>query len=657
VRRSRADGRLRAVIDRVLPEIDGGRFPAKRVVGDSMVVEADVFGDGHDTLACTLGYRHENEAEWQEVPMTLGVNDRWRGEFPLERLGRYRYTVTAWIDHFLSWRHDFRRRVDPPDIASAALVGSKLITEAANRAARGDAQRLRAWGKQLTEAKETLEIQRIALDETLAALAQRYPDRRFATVYEKELTVVVDPLRARFSSWYELFPRSTSKEAGKHGTFRDVEARLAYVRELGFDVLYLPPIHPIGREKRKGKNNSLTPAPDDVGSPWAIGSVEGGHKAVHPELGTLDDFRHLVSTARRMGIEVALDIAFQCAPDHPYVKAHPEWFTWRPDGTVQYAENPPKKYQDIYPFNFESEDWMGLWEELKSVFEFWVKQGVTIFRVDNPHTKPFPFWEWAIRELKSSHPELVFLSEAFTRPKIMHRLAKLGFTQSYTYYAWRNTKYELIEYFNELSQGPGRDYFRPNVWPNTPDILTAYLQHNGRPAFCARFLLAATLGANYGIYGPAFELLENVPREPGSEEYLHSEKYQIRTWDLERPESLRHLIARVNKIRRENAALQNDATLHFETIANDQLVAYTKSTPERSNVLLIVVNIDPRYRQSGFVELDLARIGVDPRAPYQVRDLLTDARYSWSGSRNYVELEPGMAHIFAVAQTLPKPDA
>jgi starch synthase (maltosyl-transferring) len=651
VRRSRADGRHRAVIDRVLPEIDGGRFAAKRVLGDAMVVEADVFGDGHDTLACTLGYRHEAETDWHEVPMALTVNDRWRGEFIVNRLGRYRYTVTAWIDHFLSWRHDFKRRIDPPDIASAALVGAKLIAEAAGRAARGDAQRLSTWSRQLIDAKDTLEIQRIALDEEFAALAQRYPDRRFATVYEKELTVAVDPLHARFSSWYELFPRSTSAEPGKHGTFRDVEARLGYVRELGFDVLYLPPIHPIGREKRKGRNNSLTPGPDDVGSPWAIGSDEGGHKAVHPELGTLNDFKHLVAKAREMGIEVALDIAFQCAPDHPYVKTHPEWFTWRPDGTVQYAENPPKKYQDIYPFNFESEDWMGLWEELKSVFEFWIQHGVTVFRVDNPHTKPFPFWEWAIRELKSSHPELVFLAEAFTRPKIMHRLAKLGFTQSYTYFAWRNTKHELIEYFNELGHGPGRDYFRPNVWPNTPDILTAFLQHNGRPGFCARFLLAATLGATYGIYGPAFELIEHVPREPGSEEYLHSEKYQIRTWDLDRPESLRYLIARVNAIRRDNPALQNDATLHFESIANDQLVAYTKATADRSNVLLIVVNIDPRYRQASFVELDLGRIGIDPRAPYAVHDLLTGARYTWNGSRNYIELEPGMAHIFAVTQT------
>ena len=499
-RRTRADGRVRAVIDRILPEVDCGRFPAKRIIGDTVVIEADVFGDGHDVLACMLGYRHEDEPEWHEVPMTLTVNDRWRADFKLDRLGRYRYTVSAWVDRFLSWRHDFKRRVDPADIAAAARVGGKLIAEAASRAPREDAARLREWAKQLGAATDTQDIQRVALDETLAALAESYPDRRFASVYERELKIVVDPPRARFSSWYELFPRSTSAQPGRHGTFRDVEARLPYVRELGFDVLYLPPIHPIGRIKRKGKNNALDAAPDDVGSPWAIGSDEGGHKTVHPELGPLEDFRHLVATARDMGIEVALDIAFQSAPDHPYVKAHPEWFTWRPDGTVQYAENPPKKYQDIYPFNFESEEWTALWEELKSVFEFWIDQGVRIFRVDNPHTKPFPFWEWAIQALKAAHPDLIFLSEAFTRPKIMHRLAKLGFTHSYTYFAWRNTKHELIEYFTELAHGPGRDYFRPECmaeYARHSDGLSAAQRQSrvSAPGFCWRRHLRQTMAS------------------------------------------------------------------------------------------------------------------------------------------------------------------
>jgi starch synthase (maltosyl-transferring) len=582
--------------------------------------------------------------------MTALVNDTWRGEFALERLGRYRYTVTAWVDHFLSWHADFKRRVDPIDIASAALVGGKLIAEAANRATQRDAQLLREWGKQLISTLDTEEIRRIALDEKMAVVAQRYPDRRYATVYEKELKIVVDRERARFSSWYELFPRSTSPEPGRHGTFRDCEALLPYVAELGFDVLYLPPIHPIGRTNRKGRNNALEADATDVGSPWAIGAAEGGHKSIHPQLGTHEDFGRLVARARDLGIEVALDIAFQSAPDHPFVTQHPTWFTWRPDGTIQYAENPPKKYQDIYPFNFESDEWTALWDELKSVFDYWIAQGVTVFRVDNPHTKPFTFWEWAIGEIKAGHPEVIFLAEAFTRPKIMHRLAKLGFTQSYTYFAWRNTKHELIEYFNELAHGPGREYFRPNVWPNTPDILTEYLQHGGRPAFVARLLLAATLASNYGIYGPAFELFEHLPREPGSEEYLHSEKYEIRTWDLERPDSLRYLIARVNAIRRDNAALQNDSTLAFVVTDNDQLIAYTKATPDLSNALLIVVNLDPHYRQSGWLDVDLDSLGLQAGVPYQVHDLLTDARYRWQGRRNYVELAPGMGHVFSVSR-------
>jgi starch synthase (maltosyl-transferring) len=653
LRRGNQDGRVRAVIDRVIPEVDGGRFAVKRVVGDTMVVEADVFTDGHDAIACMLGYKHESDSEWREVPMAPSVNDRWRGEFELERLGRYRYTVSAWVDHFLSWRSEFRRRVDPADIASAALVGAKLIAETANRASRDDAQQLRDWGKQLVATQDTAEIQRIALDDGMAAIAQRYPDRSFARAYEKELRIFVDPERARFSSWYEFFPRSTSPEPGRHGTLRDATAHLDYVAELGFDVVYLPPIHPIGRVKRKGKNNSLTPTAEDYGSPWAIGSGEGGHKAIHPELGTFDDFARFVGRAKELGIDVALDIAFQTAPDHPYVKQHPAWFTWRPDGTVQYAENPPKKYQDIYPFNFESDDWLALWDELKSVFDFWIERGVTVFRVDNPHTKPFPFWEWAIGEIKAAHPEVIFLAEAFTRPKIMHRLAKLGFSQSYTYFAWRNTKQELIEYFTELSQGPGRDYFRPNVWPNTPDILTEYLQHGGRSAFVARLLLAATLAASYGIYGPAFELSENVPRDPGTEEYLNSEKYEVRAWDLDRPDSLRYLIARLNRIRRDNPALHNDATLAFAATDNDQMIAYVKATDDHSNVLLIIVNLDPHHRHSSWVDVDPERLGLVADAPFHVHDLLTEARYTWNGRRNYVELSPGMGHVFSITGQRP----
>jgi len=638
-----ADGRVRVVIEGVSPSVDGGRFAAKRVIGDRVDVEADCFTDGHDAIAAVVLWRREEETEWREAPMRFLNNDRWRGSFVVDALGRYRYTVAAWVDHFLSWHHDLTRRVDPEDIRIAALVGAELIEGAARRAQErasgADAKRLADWAARLRSGGDAAALKAIGLDEELYAVATRHADRALALVHPTEFPLVVDPERARFSAWYELFPRSTSPTPGAHGTFRDVEARLPYVAELGFDVLYFPPIHPIGREKRKGRNNSLSPAADDVGSPWAIGAAEGGHKALHPRLGTLEDFRRLVARAREFGIEIALDIAFQCAPDHPYVEQHPEWFRWRPDGTVQYAENPPKKYQDIYPFNFESEGWQALWEELADVFEFWMAEGVRIFRVDNPHTKPFAFWEWAIARLKRKNPAAIFLAEAFTRPKVMHRLAKLGYTQSYTYFAWRNTKWELTEYFTELAKGPGREYFRPNVWPNTPDILTEYLQFGGRPAFMARLVLAATLAASYGIYGPAFELLEARPRDPGGEEYLDSEKYQIRAWDLEREDSLRELVARVNKVRRENPALRSDWSLRFFPVDNENIICYAKATPDLENVVVTVVNVDPYHTQTGWVELDLAALGVDERSPYQMHELLTGARYLWHGARNFVSLD------------------
>jgi len=634
-----ADGRVRVVIESVSPAVDGGRFAAKRVQGDRVLVEADCFTDGHDAVAARVLWRRADESDWHEAPMDFVGNDRWRGSFVVDSLGRYRYTVTAWVDHFLSWLHDLKRRVDPEDIKVAAQVGAELIDGAARRATGADRKQLADWAARLRAGGEAPALKALGLDEALGELAKRYPDRSLALTYPVELPLVVDRERARYSTWYELFPRSTSPVTGQHGTFRDVEARLPYVAELGFDVLYFPPIHPIGREKRKGKNNSLAPTPEDVGSPWAIGAAEGGHKSLHPQLGTLEDFRRVVARAREFGIEIALDIAYQCAPDHPYIKEHPKWFRWRPDGTVQYAENPPKKYQDIYPFNFESEEWQALWEELASVFEFWIAEGVRIFRVDNPHTKPFPFWEWAIDRLKRAYPETIFLAEAFTRPKVMHRLAKLGYTQSYTYFAWRNTKHELTEYFTELTKGPGREYFRPNVWPNTPDILTEYLQFGGRPAFMARLALAATLSASYGIYGPAFELLEAAPRDPGGEEYLDSEKYQLRAWDLDRADSLRGFIARINKARRDNPALQSDWSLRFFPVDNEHLICYAKATEDRENVVVSVVNLDPYHTQSGWVELDLPALGADPASPYQMQELLTGARYLWNGSRNFVSLD------------------
>ncbi len=641
-----AEGRRRVAIERVSPEIDCGRFAVKRVLGEPVVVEADIFADGHDAISAVLRFRHTRQPDWDEVPMTLVENDRWRGLFTVVELGTYEYTVLAWVDRFQTWTRDLRKRLQAEqDVTDDLLIGAELIEAAAARAGEADGELLRRYAARLRGGQQNAEA---ALEPELAELMARYDDRPFACQYQRTLRVTVDRERARFSTWYEMFPRSCSPEPGRHGTFRDCESRLPYIAEMGFDVLYLPPIHPIGRTNRKGRNNSLVAGPDDPGSPWAIGAEEGGHDAVHPALGTLDDFRRLVERAQQLGIEVALDLAFQCSPDHPYVRQHPEWFRWRPDGTIQYAENPPKKYQDIYPFDFETEHWRELWAELKRVVLFWIGQGVRIFRVDNPHTKPFLFWEWLIAEVKRDYPETIFLSEAFTRPKVMYRLAKLGFTQSYTYFAWRNTKEELEQYFTELTQTDVREFFRPNLWPNTPDILTEYLQHGGRPAFMARLVLAATLGASYGIYGPAFELCERVPLAPGSEEYLNSEKYEIRYWDLEAPHSLAPLIARVNRIRRENPALQSDRNLRFHRIDNPEMIAYSKATDDRSNVILTVVNLDPHHTQSGWVTLPLEELDIDPLHPYQVHDLLSDSRYLWHGPTNYVELNPQIlpAHIF-----------
>ncbi|HEX6008361.1 MAG TPA: maltotransferase domain-containing protein, partial [Burkholderiales bacterium] len=561
-------------------------------------------------------------------------------------------TVTAWVDSFLSWRQDFAKREEETDIELALRSAGRLVEDAAARAKGNEARELTELARELTGGQGFAARRTLALGERLIDLMSRHPDRSLASVHAVEFEIVVDRPLARSSAWYEMFPRSCAASPGCHGTFADCEKRLDYVVEMGFDILYLPPVHPIGYVKRKGRNNTLEARPDDPGSPWAIGSKEGGHKAVHPALGTLEDFRRLVAAARARGLEIALDIAFQCAPDHPYVSEHPEWFQKRPDGSIQYAENPPKKYQDIYPFHFESEAWHALWVELKSVFEFWIEQGVTIFRVDNPHTKPFAFWAWAIAELKREHPEAIFLSEAFTRPRIMHRLAKLGFTQSYTYFPWRNTKAELTEYFSELAHSPAREYFRPNHWPNTPDILTAVLQNGGRPVFMARVVLAATLGANYGIYGPAFEHCENVPREPGSEEYLNSEKYEVRHWNLARPDTLAPLIGRLNRARHENPALQQDWNLIFVPADNPELICYAKFNDARSNVIVTAVSLDPYHKRSAFIEMPLAELGIDADHPYQVEDLLSGESYLWQGARNYVELDPRIcpAHVFRVRQ-------
>jgi starch synthase (maltosyl-transferring) len=649
-----ADGHLRVLIESVTPSLDDGRYPVKRVRGDEVVVEADLVADGHDVLGGWLLFRRQGDdaSSWRHVVLEPLVNDRYRASFVAEELGVYELTIVGWVDGFATWCRGLAKKIEAQqDVAVDLLVGLAHVRAAAARATGADKKLLVRSATALAhEATPMIDRAKGILGYEVRACAARHPDLEHATRYDRTLRVVVDRPRARFSAWYELFPRSCGPvdAAGvqRHGTFKDAESRLPYVASLGFDVLYLPPVHPIGTAHRKGKNNSLTPDSDDVGSPWAVGAADGGHLAVHADLGTLDDLRRFVRRAAEYGLEVALDIAFQASPDHPWVKEHPEWFVARPDGTIQYAENPPKKYQDIYPLDFESKDWRGLWLELRGVFEFWVEQGVRIFRVDNPHTKSLRFWGWCIESLKAQYPDLIFLAEAFTRPKLMYALAKLGYTQSYTYFTWRHTKAEFTEYLTELTQTEVAEFYRPNFWPNTPDILPPHLTHGGRPAFMARLVLASTLSSNYGIYGPAFELMERTPR-PGVEEYIDNEKYQLRDWDLERPDSLRHLIGRLNRIRRAHRALQSNASLTFHPTDNDHLLCYSKQGPDEA--IVVVVNLDPHHTHAGFVELDLALLGVDGPS-YVAHDLVSDARYSWIGPRNFVSLDPHVfpAHVFRV---------
>ena len=615
------------------------------------MVEADVFTDGHDQVTAMLMYRHDSATEWHKTPMKPLGNDRFRAEFTVQQLGSYSYSVSAWVDHLESWRRGLIKKYEAgQDINLDLKTGAQLAQGLAERAHGTDSQRLREWAATLVDSRRDLEA-RMALSQTesIRELEYRYPDPQTVLNLDSPLEVEVDRERARYSTWYEMFPRSAAAEAGKHGTFVDVQKLLPYVASMGFDVLYLPPIHPIGLTERKGPNNEPKESKGDPGSPWAIGGAEGGHKSIHPELGTLEDFKRLIANAGEHGIEIAIDIAFQATPDHPYVREHPEWFLKRPDGSIQYAENPPKKYQDIYPFHFESEAGNALATELRTVVEYWISHGIRIFRVDNPHTKPFAFWEGLIREIRRLRPDVIFLAEAFTRPKVMYRLAKLGFTQSYNYFPWRNSKQELMEYFTELGQPPVSEFFRANLWPNTPDILPEYLQFAGRGGFMVRLVLAATLGASYGIYGPAFELMDARPREPGSEEYLDSEKYQIRQWNRDDPASLREFIALVNRIRRENAPLQSDRGLKFHLTDNDTLLAYSK-TREGGDSVLVVANVDPHHTQAGWLQLDLQTLGLPDSGPFQVHDLLSGARFLWQGARNYVSLNPAHspAHIFRI---------
>jgi starch synthase (maltosyl-transferring) len=653
------DARRRVAIEAVTPQVDRGRFAAKRCVGDEVVVEADVFADGHEEVVAALLHRSAADATWCEAPMRPLGNDRWQGAFTVSSLEPYRFTVVGWVDRFATWRTDLAKRLAAgQDVAVELLVGADLVRTAARRATgeerallRRAAATLRGGGGDAVAAAE---------DPALAESMARHPDRRHATTFDPALTIEVDRRRAGFAAWYEVFPRSTAPASDaeaeghggtpRHGTFADLQARLPAIADMGFDVVYLPPIHPIGRSFRKGPNNAENSGPDDPGSPWAIGAGRGGHDAIHPDLGTFRDLARLLTAAHALDLDVALDLALQASPDHPWVREHPEWFAHRPDGSIRYAENPPKKYQDIYPLDFTTDAWESLWDEILRIVRFWIARGIRTFRVDNPHTKPFAFWEWLIAAIRSDHPDTIFLAEAFTRPKVMKRLAKVGFTQSYTYFAWRTTKNELTDYLMELTTTDMVEYFRPSLWPNTPDILTAYLVEGGRAAFVARLILAATMSPLYGIYGPAFELMERAPREPGSEEYLHSEKYELRSWPIGRRGSLAPLIGIVNRVRRENPALHDLRNLRFSGTDNDAIVCYHKASADRSNAILVLVNLDPAHRQSCFTDLWLEELGLEPGEPFVVHDLMTGKRFRWEGRRNYVELDPAKlpAHVFRI---------
>lgn len=654
------EGHKRASIRNVSPEIDCGKYPIKRVVDEKIKIEADIFGDGHDKVDAVLLYRPKKksrgrERTWQEQRMRFEGNDHWSAVFSFDDTGHYEYTIEAWVDHFTTWQEDLKKKHDAgQNMHTELLIGAKMMEDAVERAGAANKKKLNEWIALLKDnEKEGLAIAE-ALSDTASRVMYECRDRARAYPYDRVLEVRVERKKTLFSAWYEFFPRSSSPERDQHGTFKDCENVLPEVSKMGFDVIYFPPIHPIGRSHRKGLNNATEAEEGDPGSPWAIGAKEGGHKAIHPELGTMEDFQRLVDRAKEMDIEIALDFAIQCSPDHPYVKEHPQWFKWRPDGTVQYAENPPKKYQDVLPVNFETEDWKNLWKELKSIIEFWIDKGVRIFRVDNPHTKTFLFWEWCIKEINAKHDGIIFLAEAFTRPRVMEELAKIGFNQSYTYFTWRNTKEEFIEYLTQLTKTQVREYYRPNFWPNTPDILPVSLENQPESAFLIRLILAGTLSSNYGIYGPVFEFAHNEAF-PGKEEYNHSEKYEIKHWDWPRNTKIKEVISILNRVRKENEALQSTWNIEFDDTDNDQLLSYTKISEDGENKIITVVSLDPHHTQSGWVKVPLKRLGVEGQESYSVTDLLTGSSYIWQDEWNYVELHPQAipAHILKVETKKP----
>jgi starch synthase (maltosyl-transferring) len=645
------NGKQRVIITNVSPQVENGAYPAKGAVNEPVYFSADLFGDGHDEVAASVFVRLENTSKWDELPMKFVINDHWRAEHISAIEGVYLFRFEAWIDHFTTWSKGLqKKKAAGQNIDIELLIGAKMLEQAANSLSENQTQLL----KLASEFKDPEKVEDnfiIATSPELSTIMRKYRIHELTTIYDTNLKIEIERKKAAYSTWYELFPRSAASEPGKHGTFNDVNKLLPRIAKMGFDVLYFPPIHPIGEVNRKGKNNSLTASNDDPGSPWAIGNKRGGHKAIHPQLGSLADFKRLVKDAGKAGIEIAMDIAYQCAPDHPYVKEHPQWFIWRPDGTVQYAENPPKKYEDILPFNFETDDWENLWKELKSVIDYWIQAGVTIFRIDNPHTKSFRFWHWLIGEVRKTNPKVLFLAEAFTRPRLMEQLAKAGFNQSYSYYTWRNSKYEIEEYMTLLTKTEMRYYFRPNFWPNTPDILPPALINGGENAHIMRLILAATLSSNYGLYGPVYEFGINTPHG-AKEEYIDNEKYEIKVWDWNAYSRIGEIITRVNRIRKENPALQSTWNIEFAETTNEQIICFLKVDLQTNNQIIVVVNLDVFNTQGAHIRIPFEKFGINTSQNFRVYDQLSGESYHWTTDWNYVQLNPYLmpAHILRIEQ-------
>lgn len=651
----------RVVIEKISPSIDGGKYPVKRVIGDTLRIKAIIIADGHDLVAGHFYYREKKSRTWQKSTLKSIGNDCYVGEFPLENLGYYEFKVDAWIEVIETWCQAIEKKHQANEpIQADLLMGSEVLHHWLNSETKRSGWFLKREKLELIQIAEQLQKASPSRTDWQSLLEQirefnlRYPYRYLLAEDKTAYPVWVDRKRAEFSSWYEIFPRSTSEEVGKHGTFKDCQKVLPYIANLGFNVIYFPPIHPIGKQFRKGPNNTLKAGPDDPGSPWAIGGEGGGHKAIHSKLGTMEDFKSLIKSASELDMEIALDLAFQCSADHPYLQEHPDWFKRRPDGSIQYAENPPKKYQDIYPFYFENEHFKQLWDELKNIVTYWIKAGVKMFRVDNPHTKPFPFWKWLISEVQNKYPDVIFLSEAFTRPNIVYHLAKIGFAQSYTYFTWRTHKQELEEYLMEVTQSEVTEYYRPNFWPNTPDILSGPLRNGNHAAFAIRFVLAATMTSNYGIYGPAFETYLNVPFSNKDEEYNHSEKYEIYHWSVLHqggaPTALMELIKTVNQIRNSHSAFQSNQYVRLQKTDNSEVIAFTRRDPDIRESFLIIINLDSINPHAGWTDLSLTDLGLEEEQSFEVHDLLTSRSYQWEGSHNYFELSPQQfpAHIFKI---------